>query len=496
MKPKGNDACQLPIVKGSCTQEKLYWGYNVQKHICEQFTYGGCLGNNNRFESREACENTCYYSESNDPCEQPLSPGERGRCGQDLTGGSYQRYYFNKELLRCEPFVYSGCMGNRNNFFTEMECKNRCGVRTAKDICVLPVATGSCLGDFPRYYFDYNSGVCREFKFSGCEGNKNRFVDKESCERLCNSTLIYNPVYTNEIDNRNPQQPSSMITVPFEDKKSSDISATLSTLYYICNNNKDVGGCDASILKWYFNPFEKKCQKFYWSGCEGNANRFDSQYECESRCVHQLSSYIRKQQEILLRQQQKIIEEQKEQRRQQLEKQISLKQNVCLQPRETGMCYNFVIRYYYDKDDKGCHKFYWSGCNNNGNNFATFEECTQRCGTPVISDSSISRTQLVTDDRTQIFRTEDCFLPAEKGPCDNDQQKWFYDSQDGVCKTFYWSSCGGNNNRFDNGAECIQKCWNSQNICKLRRVVGPCNGNFSQWYFDDLTKECLEFKYG
>ena len=44
MRPKGSDACQLPLIKGSCTQDKLYWGYNNQKHICEQFTYGGCLG--------------------------------------------------------------------------------------------------------------------------------------------------------------------------------------------------------------------------------------------------------------------------------------------------------------------------------------------------------------------------------------------------------------------------------------------------------------------
>ena len=40
MKPKGSDACALPLVKGACNQEKLYWGYNNQKHICEQFKYG------------------------------------------------------------------------------------------------------------------------------------------------------------------------------------------------------------------------------------------------------------------------------------------------------------------------------------------------------------------------------------------------------------------------------------------------------------------------
>lgn len=170
------------------------------------------------------------------------------------------------------------------------------------------------------------------------------------------------------------------------ENKKSDISTILSTLHYICNSNKDPGSCDGSILKWYFNPVERKCEQFYYSGkklkkrnsmifslaiteiscsnkigCGGSDNRFDTKYDCTARCVHQLSSYIRMQQEMLLRQQQKIVEEQNQQRRKQLEKQDVQKQNICLQPRETGNCYNFVQRYYYDKDDKKCHKFYYSG---------------------------------------------------------------------------------------------------------------------------------------
>lgn len=93
------------------------------------------------------------------------------------------------------------------------------------------------------------------------------------------------------------------------------------------------------------------------------------------------------------------------------------------------------------------------------------------------------------------FRTEDCFLPKERGPCDNDEPKWYYDSADGVCKQFYYSSCGGNNNRFNDGRECQKRCWNSQEICLLPKVRGPCNGNFSQWYYDNTVKDCLEFSY-
>ena len=37
----------------------------------------------------------------------------------------------------------------------------------------------------PRFFFDYNAGVCREFVYGGCEGNANNFGSIEACERRC-----------------------------------------------------------------------------------------------------------------------------------------------------------------------------------------------------------------------------------------------------------------------------------------------------------------------
>ena len=37
----------------------------------------------------------------------------------------------------------------------------------------------------PRYFFDWNAGVCREFVYGGCEGNANNFDDVDACERTC-----------------------------------------------------------------------------------------------------------------------------------------------------------------------------------------------------------------------------------------------------------------------------------------------------------------------
>ncbi|RCN33797.1 Kunitz/Bovine pancreatic trypsin inhibitor domain protein [Ancylostoma caninum] len=36
------------------------------------------------------------------------------------------RYYYNAKSRRCEPFVYSGCGGNENNFVSYGDCKRGC----------------------------------------------------------------------------------------------------------------------------------------------------------------------------------------------------------------------------------------------------------------------------------------------------------------------------------------------------------------------------------
>ncbi|VDM16493.1 unnamed protein product [Hydatigera taeniaeformis] len=54
-------------------------------------------------------------------CNLPISSG---RCR-----GYFLRYGYDSETDECRPFVYSGCRGNRNNFFTYNECMNRCFMR-------------------------------------------------------------------------------------------------------------------------------------------------------------------------------------------------------------------------------------------------------------------------------------------------------------------------------------------------------------------------------
>lgn len=53
------DVCRLPQDVGQCSAPVTQYWHDPATHQCEPFTYRGCGGNGNRFDSLEACQRSC-----------------------------------------------------------------------------------------------------------------------------------------------------------------------------------------------------------------------------------------------------------------------------------------------------------------------------------------------------------------------------------------------------------------------------------------------------
>lgn len=104
LEPFRPEHCMLPSETGPCRALQPKYYYNSRDGVCDVFGYGGCNGNQNKFDTAEECESKCGNVQ--DLCGLPPV---RGRCQENVT-----RYYYDARSDQCLTFEYSGCRGNRN----------------------------------------------------------------------------------------------------------------------------------------------------------------------------------------------------------------------------------------------------------------------------------------------------------------------------------------------------------------------------------------------
>lgn len=54
-------------------------------------------------------------------------------------------------------------------------------------ICNQPADGGPCQDSLPRWHYAADQGTCREFVYTGCGGNRNRFKGFEVCMGFCDA---------------------------------------------------------------------------------------------------------------------------------------------------------------------------------------------------------------------------------------------------------------------------------------------------------------------
>lgn len=55
-----------------------------------------------------------------------------------------------------------------------------------------------------------------------------------------------------------------------------------------CTERLDPGPCRNYDVKWYYDPLANACAQFWYGGCQGNSNRFDTHQSCMDACVKRL----------------------------------------------------------------------------------------------------------------------------------------------------------------------------------------------------------------
>lgn len=53
------------------------------------------------------------------------------------------------------------------------------------EYCLVTKKVGRCRGSFPRWYYDPKEQICKSFVYGGCLGNKNNYLREEECKLAC-----------------------------------------------------------------------------------------------------------------------------------------------------------------------------------------------------------------------------------------------------------------------------------------------------------------------
>uniref|UniRef100_A0A3B4X0D2 BPTI/Kunitz inhibitor domain-containing protein n=1 Tax=Seriola lalandi dorsalis TaxID=1841481 RepID=A0A3B4X0D2_SERLL len=206
------------------------------------------------------------------------------------------------------------------------------------DVCSLRHEAGGCRNYTLMWFFNSSRQRCSPFWYSGCGGNENRFKTQRECETVCVT-------------------PGGREDVISRKNKIVHVCVLLSAQ---CQLDADAGlQCEDYVQAWFYDKNIAACTPFWYGGCGGNANRFNTEHECFQTCGTNSKS-------CLLCLMFPVISV------------LSLSDD-CVLVQDPGTCQNYTMMWFFDTEQNECSRFWYGGCGGNENRFKTQEECENLC---------------------------------------------------------------------------------------------------------------------
>ncbi|XP_013884538.1 tissue factor pathway inhibitor a [Austrofundulus limnaeus] len=153
--------CHLPEAPGPCRGLVARYFFDSSTQQCKSFFYGGCFGNANNFRSMSECQARCLNPAN------PTEAAEDDAKAARIVG-------LVQPTVKTESLVVSGPAVQQNDSQPVMN-----------EICLKAVQRGPCPGSDRRFAFNPESRRCQPFSYSGCGGNENNFRSRRLCYYQC-----------------------------------------------------------------------------------------------------------------------------------------------------------------------------------------------------------------------------------------------------------------------------------------------------------------------
>ncbi|KFD53227.1 hypothetical protein M513_05937 [Trichuris suis] len=516
-------ACIMPRDEGVLVEIPTdRWYYNSMTATCEMFSYRGRNGNANNFVTKSQCESYC---KTGCPRGQPLySPGsmtDRIPKGSRVACSASQTCIRDSNFFCHVNQVAGGSVENYCCPRPSFICSQEGGLPTGSVPYVVPPTPydsglSGGVSFKQRYYYDTTERRCKPFEYLGQAGNFNNFDSEAECKQFCSRIIcIAGEPMRDQGDKLVTCGAAGTGICPLKYDCTNE-GFCCPSRGFVCNQEQAIGSCINYVERWYFNPKSRGCERFYFSGCHGNANNFESYEQCMSfcgtspvepkcpqgfafmessgiytECGGASASYSCPADYFCHFDGQRFGC-------------CPTRQKTCnIDPPDPGtLCTgNPVTRWYYNSGTKKCDTFRYNGCDGNSNNFPTRIDCQDYChvggcpeggepykevgtgqyricdpstlGCPVgfICTPTTIQSLYVRNNYCCATRATICSLNRDQGvQCGSSSlMRYYFNTVTKTCEPLTYLGCGGNRNNFPSMEKCLSYCQSAD--CPLGQVA-------------------------